>query len=447
MDAQIKKLMQETRARLIMERHFFGFPSMQLQLRENPRCSTMQTNGVILAYNPRYVERIEDDERQTMIAHETSHCMLGHVFRRMGRDMELWNRACDYVVNDLLARNGFRLWPGALVDGRFQVMSAEQVYEILLAERNQEQDNQQGQDDSEQGDEDQDGQGDDEQGDDGQDDQDGQDEDSQDDQDGDEQDEDCQEDQDGDPDEESQSDEQHDGQGDPQPDDLLDCPGTVDMPGQEDEAPVALTTQEVADQWSVAIVQAAHMAELAGQAPAGMERIVEQTQESYVDWKSVLREFVSNAVPYDTRWFPPNRRHLWRGMYLPSVAKRPRPNLLIVVDSSGSTTRVIPQFVAEVNAVMNEMHCLIHVVTCDTEVYEVGTFDDEPIGDLKISGGGGTSFIPPFEWARVHTPEIDAMIYLTDGYGTFPPQPAAFPTLWVMSTHVKPPWGEMVRIP
>jgi len=166
-----------------------------------------------------------------------------------------------------------------------------------------------------------------------------------------------------------------------------------------------------------------------------------------MDWKSVLREFVSATVPHDYRMFPPNRRHLWRGMYLPSTAKRPCPKLLVALDTSGSiSNELLAQFVCEVNAIMQEMRCTVHVVVCDAEAHYTGLFEDEPIGDIKAVGRGGTNFIPPFDLADQMNLDLDGAVYLTDGYGTFPPSPR-MKTLWVITSNVKAPCGETVTMP
>jgi len=125
-----ERLMRDTRTRLIMKRPFYGFPSMNLRLVEGS-CPTMQTDGVRLVYNPEWIAKQSDSDRQLWIAHETLHCMLGHPFRRNGRDPETWNQACDYVVNGLQRKDGFALPAGALDNYAYDGMNAEQVYEVL----------------------------------------------------------------------------------------------------------------------------------------------------------------------------------------------------------------------------------------------------------------------------------------------------------------------------
>ncbi|MEB3178491.1 MAG: VWA-like domain-containing protein [Nostocaceae cyanobacterium] len=72
----------------------------------------------------------------------------------------------------------------------------------------------------------------------------------------------------------------------------------------------------------------------------------------------------------------------------------------------------------------------------------------------KPVGGGGTSVVPFFEKvepqhvASLHSNAV--CVYLTDGYGEFPPQPPNLPVLWVVTPGGldlgKFPFGEAVRL-
>jgi predicted metal-dependent peptidase len=67
-------------------------------------------------------------------------------------------------------------------------------------------------------------------------------------------------------------------------------------------------------------------------------------------------------------------------------------------------------------------------------------------------GGGGTDFRPVFDWVaarRGNGPRpCDAVVYCTDGYGTFPPRPPAYPVAWVVTPGglERFPFGEVVRL-
>jgi predicted metal-dependent peptidase len=65
------------------------------------------------------------------------------------------------------------------------------------------------------------------------------------------------------------------------------------------------------------------------------------------------------------------------------------------------------------------------------------------------SGGGGTSFIPPFEWIKANDDEekIDAAVYLTDLMGSFPREAPPYPVIWCTILPGEVPFGDVVNIP
>lgn len=83
-----------------------------------------------------YVNRACDlnrEEWRFVLAHEYLHAALRHDLRCGDRDPELWNVACDYVINGWLTEmNVGAMPPFGLLDQRFQGLSAEGVYDLLL---------------------------------------------------------------------------------------------------------------------------------------------------------------------------------------------------------------------------------------------------------------------------------------------------------------------------
>ena len=57
-------------------------------------------------------------------------------------------------------------------------------------------------------------------------------------------------------------------------------------------------------------------------------------------------------------------------------------------------------------------------------------------GSVNLSGFGGTSFVPVFDWIRENKVkkgiDVSALIYLTDGMGTYPDETPDYPTYFVM---------------
>ena len=80
--------------------------------------------------NPRC--RLNLEEWKFVLAHEFLHAALRHDLRCEDRIPELWNVACDYVVNDWLCEMKVGCMPeSALFDNQFHGMSAEAIYDQI----------------------------------------------------------------------------------------------------------------------------------------------------------------------------------------------------------------------------------------------------------------------------------------------------------------------------
>ena len=66
-------------------------------------------------------------------------------------------------------------------------------------------------------------------------------------------------------------------------------------------------------------------------------------------WKEILRQYLTPMFDSTRKWLPPNRRHVYKKMYLPSLRKEKQLNIVIAIDTSGSTRGdVVKTFVSEV---------------------------------------------------------------------------------------------------
>ena len=70
------------------------------------------------------------------MAHEILHCVFGHHTRRGNRDKKIWNIACDLAINILLIEYGFQLPSGAYLDYSLKGLTAEQIYDIIVNDKN-----------------------------------------------------------------------------------------------------------------------------------------------------------------------------------------------------------------------------------------------------------------------------------------------------------------------
>jgi predicted metal-dependent peptidase len=225
----------------------------------------------------------------------------------------------------------------------------------------------------------------------------------------------------------------------------------IDSPSGEGNGPASKDELEhAAQEWKVAVAQAATQAKNMGELPGALERIVEDLLEPVLDWKELLRRFVDTSARNDFAWFPPNRRYVHMGIYLPSLHSQELKNIVMAMDTSGSISNDdLKAFASEVRAIVQDFRANTKVIYCDAVVQSVEEFDaDSPI-ELHPGGGGGTDFVPPFEHIAEHGDDPVCMIYQTDGYcDSFPDEPP-YPVLWVLTRkneYFNPPFGEVVNL-
>jgi predicted metal-dependent peptidase len=228
-----------------------------------------------------------------------------------------------------------------------------------------------------------------------------------------------------------------------------------DDDGNDDDGDQALdeildaanATDADAVEWQIAAVQAATQAKNHGKLPASIERLVEEITEQKVDWRSALRAFMTERAKDDYSWARPNRRYLAAGMYLPGMYSEAMGEVAIGIDTSGSIDQhTLNTFGSEIKAIVDTAKpVLTRVIYCDAEVNHVDEFTPEQELTFKMHGGGGTDFCPPFELIDEKGWKPACMVYLTDGYGPFPPEPP-YPTLWVCTTDVVAPFGRTIPI-
>ena len=188
-------------------------------------------------------------------------------------------------------------------------------------------------------------------------------------------------------------------------------------------------------EWQVAVKQATQAAQMMGQLPGGMAQAVEQATKPRIDWKALLRRFVQQFASADYSWRMPNRRYIAGGIYLPELRSESMPAIVVAVDTSASTSSVLPNFKAELQSIVDECQPeATIVIMADAAVQRVDRFErGDPI-EFNVEGLGGTDFRPVFEHVDREQFNPACLIYLTDGDGCYPDEPSDYPTLWAITT-------------
>lgn len=125
--------------KMLVKYPFFGSVVASVGYKENKDISTAGTDGETIYYNPEYLEGLSVEEQTFIFAHEVCHIAFNHILRSEGKNPGLWNIATDGVINQFLKRDGLKMAPGGVDMAEAINYDAEQLYEKLLQEKQQRQ--------------------------------------------------------------------------------------------------------------------------------------------------------------------------------------------------------------------------------------------------------------------------------------------------------------------
>lgn len=110
---------------------FLARALMSLPMVETTQIETMATDGKRILWNRTFAEGLTPEERDGVRVHEVLHVLLGHHVRRGNREPKKWNYACDYEINPYVVGSGYTLPKDALLNSKYNNMTAEEIYELL----------------------------------------------------------------------------------------------------------------------------------------------------------------------------------------------------------------------------------------------------------------------------------------------------------------------------
>jgi predicted metal-dependent peptidase len=148
-------------------------------------------------------------------------------------------------------------------------------------------------------------------------------------------------------------------------------------------------------------------------------------------WRDLLWQFMV-ATPYDFGGF--DRRFIHRRVYLEEMIGE-SVEVAICIDTSGSIGALeIGVFSAEIQSILDAYPQITGTLFFADAVLHGPHNLNRASGLPTAIGGGGTSFVPFFDW--VHQQKLigsrPLCIYFTDGFGTFPVNAPATNVLWVV---------------
>ena len=432
---------------LLREQPFFGSLALRLPVRADAGRETLASDGREIRYSPQWIAETDAHVIETAIARVVLACALKHHTRRGARDPDRWQRASQLVTHGLLRDAGFALPPDAEAwDG----ISVEEAYNRLPEPEadapgndgsppsgsfdssgdsgapagpagsdegngapDTPDDSSGGNDDSSDG-----------------------------------------------PDQPGGDSPNRGSSGAPSSCDpsgtgeVMDAPaGDANDNDASGPSPGDVAAEEQA--WDEAMHQALSLAKAEGKAPGGIEETVRGAHASTLDWRSLLRRYMTDAVKSDYSWSVPNRRFIDSGLYLPSIRSEGIDAIAVIIDTSGSLpAATLAEFWAELREVAAEIRPeRVFVLQVDAAVQDAAEYgpDDLP-GEIVVKGRGGTDFRPGFAWLDEQGIKPAVCLYFTDmECSRYPETEPSFPTVWVNystppAAWNREPWGQRIDI-
>ena len=409
----IETKLAAARTRLILDKPFLGALVLRLPMNAaNPQwCPTTATDARAFYYNPEYIAQLRMDQTQFMLAHEALHCALSHFARRRHRSRHKWDLACDFAINPLLIDEGLSPPPNALYVPMYKGMTAEEIYPLI------------------------------------------------------------------EDDDDSQTLDKHAYDRDNQSrgsdsgmreDDLLERPPPGKPRGREQDgsaqaeqepqfAGVGVSEPEPLDpneqetlsvQWQQRMAGAAQQAMQAGKLGGELARMIEHLLQPQLPWRMLLARYMTAMARDDYSYMRPSRRE---GNFILPTLRSHQLELVVAVDTSGSIKdREMEEFIDEIDALNGQIRARVTLLPCDAKLCEGAPWIFEPWEEFarpqEITGGGGTSFLPVFDWVERAGMPPDLLVYFTDAQGSFPRNEPSYPVIWLVKGRSKVPWGQRIQL-
>lgn len=413
-DQELARKLLFSRVRVLSKHGFYGLMLMHLNLTLED-CETAYTDGSKIAFGRDFLSMLTQSEIDFILMHEILHVALKHVFRGIDYNQELFNIACDIVVNSTILHDASEKLESITVQGNVSMhlingeegylYTAEEVYEKLVKKKDKlvislancskdesnSKSNEQGLADSNEGDY-------------------------------------------------------------SSFDDHSKWPG--DSEYQEDLVNNMIIS--VCD----SINNQAECNQSQGNIPLQVIRIYDKLKNGSIDWRELLANFLNFKPTYDYSFTPIDRRYEDSGFFMPDYneagVEQDNINLLFLIDTSGSiTTRDITTAYSEIKGALEaNIKMRAHIIFFDQVCSPMYEFDSlESLLKIKPLGGGGTSLDDFFKKLPTYIErvggKIDAVICITDGYLDFPDESKRLniPFIWLINNYrITPPWGVVARL-
>lgn len=229
--------------------------------------------------------------------------------------------------------------------------------------------------------------------------------------------------------------------------------GVTEAKGDGGGGASASEAESLEQDWKINMAMAEQAGRRRGDLSANLKTLIDEHLKPKVSWREVTREWAAKRTKNEINWNRQNKRHVSRGLYLPTYSGETLARLVVANDTSGSMDyrNARSACAVEIMAIASQLNCQVTVLHHDCAVCGVQEWEpaDGPLV-LDPRGGGGTSHVCVFDWVDDHCKdeEIAGVICLTDLYTNFPSAGPDLPVLWcvVGNKESVAPFGTTIHI-
>lgn len=369
---------------LVRKRPFYGVILMKLnEIKESSSTYIMSTDGSSIYYNKKYMENLNEAERNFYLLHQLYHCIFMHPSRMINKDIKIANIAADFLVNYYIdiEKNEFKK-AGIIIsvpkdaymikDEKYKLelnkLSFEQLYEKIYNQKENKisatpqqitkNNNSNGNNSS-----------------------------------------------------------------------TLNIYGNnIDLNKIKSDLILPKNIEKTSSnmrriiQESI-ITSKVYGSKLIGDMPGSLIRRITELIGTRVPWYKYLRRYLSNIMQDDTSFDTPDKNHIYRKMILPGPYEDENyiEDILFLIDTSGSISEEdLNNFLFQAYNICKDFEANGKVIFFDSIVQDVFDINKENLNKLPLYGGEGTDVNVALKYVKDKKLKYSCILVLTDGYFNSP---------------------------
>ena len=369
---------------LVRKRPFYGVILMKLnEIKESSSTYIMSTDGSSIYYNKKYMENLNEAERNFYLLHQLYHCIFMHPSRMINKDIKIANIAADFLVNYYIdiEKNEFKK-AGIIIsvpkdaymikDEKYKLelnkLSFEQLYEKIYNQKENKisatpqqitkNNNSNGNNSS-----------------------------------------------------------------------TLNIYGNnIDLNKIKSDLILPKNIEKTSSnmrriiQESI-ITSKVYGSKLIGDMPGSLIRRITELIVTRVPWYKYLRRYLSNIMQDDTSFDTPDKNHIYRKMILPGPYEDENyiEDILFLIDTSGSISEEdLNNFLFQAYNICKDFEANGKVIFFDSIVQDVFDINKENLNKLPLYGGEGTDVNVALKYVKDKKLKYSCILVLTDGYFNSP---------------------------